>query len=216
MTSVTIVDYGVGNLFSVAQAIQHCGAEAKLATSPEDILAAEKIILPGVGAFGKAIDKVRERGFDGAMCDFAASNRPMLGICLGMQMLFEDSCEHGSHHGLGLIPGTVMKIPPRGITGKRLRKTHIGWAELNMERPNPLFAEVSTDQAAYFVHSFAAHTGSENVVATVDFHGHRLTAAVARDNVMGVQFHPEKSGQFGIRIIKRFVDNLWPTGGQHD
>ena len=208
MTSVTVVDYGAGNLFSVTQVLQHCGAEAKLATSPKEILNAEKIILPGVGAFGKAIDKIKYSGFDEALRQFAASSRPLLGICLGMQLLFDSSNEHGTHEGLGLIPGAVMEIPATGLFGEELKRTHIGWADLKIDKQSLLFEAQPISQAAYFVHSFTAQAAIENTVATVDYHGHSLTAAVARENVFGVQFHPEKSSQFGINFIRRFIENL--------
>ncbi len=205
MACISIIDYGVGNIYSVAQAIQNCGAEAKLITSHADIRWAEKIILPGVGAFGKAVDKIRRNGLNEALCQFAETGRPILGICLGMQLLFDRSNEYGEHWGLGLIPGHVAEIPSTDAAGNRLRRPHIGWADINIMESELFFIDPPKHQAAYFLHSYTAKTDSNNIIATVDFHGHSLAAAVASDNILGVQFHPEKSGGFGLNVIANFI-----------
>ncbi|MBQ9300166.1 MAG: imidazole glycerol phosphate synthase subunit HisH [Clostridia bacterium] len=201
---ITIVDYGVGNLFSLKSSFCFAGEQARVTGDPEEILRAEKIILPGVGAFGDAARKLRELGLDQVIRRAAARGTPLLGICLGMQLLFDKSYEYGEHAGLGLIPGSVRPIA--GVIPAGLKIPHIGWNALRFEKSGcPLFAQVREGECVYFVHSYYAAECAEHTVATAEY-GVPLTAAVQRDNVYGCQFHPEKSGQAGIRILKAFCD----------
>ena len=198
---ITIVDYGVGNLFSLKSSFGFAGAEAQVTGDADTLLHAEKIVLPGVGAFEDAARKLRELGLDQVLRQAAAHGTPLLGICLGMQLLFDTSYEYGVHAGLGLIPGTVRPIADVIPVG--LKIPHIGWNALHFERSDcPLFSQVREGDCVYFVHSYYADCGNA-VVATAEY-GAPLTAAVQRENVYGCQFHPEKSGQVGINILKAF------------
>ncbi|MBQ9197019.1 MAG: imidazole glycerol phosphate synthase subunit HisH [Clostridia bacterium] len=201
---ITIVDYGVGNLFSLKSSFCFAGAEARVTGDPEEILNAQKIILPGVGAFGDAARKLRELGLDQVIRQAAARGTPLLGICLGMQLLFEKSYEYGEHAGLALIPGSVRPIA--GAIPAGLKIPHIGWNALHFEKSDcPLFAQVREGDCVYFVHSYYAEQCAEYTVATAEY-GAPLTAAVQRDNIYGCQFHPEKSGQVGLGILKAFCE----------
>ena len=198
---ITIVDYGVGNLFSLKSSFGFAGAEAQVTGDADTLLHAEKIVLPGVGAFEDAARKLRELGLDQVLRQAAAHGTPLLGICLGMQLLFDTSYEYGVHAGLGLIPGTVRPIADVIPVG--LKIPHIGWNALHFERSDcPLFSQVREGDCVYFVHSYYADCRNA-VVATAEY-GAPLTAAVQRENVYGCQFHPEKSGQVGINILKAF------------
>lgn len=203
---LAIVDYGVGNLFSLTCSLKAVGAEV-IVTGDEEVLArAERIILPGVGAFGDAAEALRASGLDKAVCREAARGKPLLGICLGMQLLFDYSTEYGRHAGLGLIPGCVQPIRP--IIPQSYKVPHIGWNALLFpkDRPvSPLFRYIQEGDCVYFVHSYAGADCTEHTIATAEY-GRPLTAAVARDNVYGVQFHPEKSGQVGLNILKAFCE----------
>ena len=201
---VCIVDYGVGNLFSLRSSFAAIGAGAEVSAAPEALLAAERIVLPGVGAFGDAAEKLRRSGLDRAVLEAAARGTPLLGVCLGMQLLFERSFEHGEHPGLGLIPGEVRPIaeaiPPE------LKIPHIGWNALNFTgRDCPLFRYVKEGDCVYFVHSYYAAGCEAHTVATAEY-GAPLTAAVQRGNVFGCQFHPEKSGGVGLNILRAFCE----------
>jgi imidazole glycerol-phosphate synthase subunit HisH len=207
---VTIVDYGVGNLFSVRSALEHCGADATLSSDPETIASAERLLLPGVGAFGEAMDDMRSRGLEDGVLRFAATGRPLLGICLGMQLLMERSEEFGSHEGLGLVPGEVVAIAPTAADGQAHRLPHIGWAGLR--RPSTrawsgtILEGVPDGAWFYFVHGFAAqpaHAGDR--LADCDYNGRMLCAVLTHGNVMGCQFHPEKSGAPGLGVLRRFL-----------
>lgn len=201
---ITIVDYGVGNLFSLKSSFCFAGAEARVTGDPEEILNAQKIILPGVGAFGDAARKLRELGLDQVIRQAAARGTPLLGICLGMQLLFEKSYEYGEHAGLALIPGRVRPIV--GAIPAGLKIPHIGWNALHFEKSDcPLFAQVREGDCVYFVHSYYAEQCAEYTVATAEY-GAPLTAAVQRDNIYGCQFHPEKSGRVGLGILKAFCE----------
>ena len=198
---IGIVDYGVGNLFSLESSLKAIGAEAKLVSSSDGLRAADRIILPGVGAFGDAAKKLRSSGLFDEIKREAESGKPILGICLGMQLLFEKSLEFGVHEGLGLIGGEVRPIAE--VIPKGYKIPHIGWNGLEFI-PHPLFKYLNEGDSVYFVHSFYG-ADCPDVIATTDY-GAKLTAAVARNNVMGCQFHPEKSGKVGLSILKAFCE----------
>ena len=201
---IAIIDYGVGNLFSLCSSLKSIGAEAVVTPDPDTIRRADRIILPGVGAFADAAEKLRASGLDQVLLEEAARGKPLMGICLGMQMLFEESHEYGIHKGLGLIPGRV--IPMAGYIPADLKVPHIGWNPLIIKGDkHPLLRYVEEGDCVYFVHSYFATDCSEAVIATAEY-GRELTAAVARGNVMGCQFHPEKSGKVGLSILKAFCE----------
>jgi len=207
---VTVVDFGAGNLLSVLRALRHCGADADLAETPEQILAAERLILPGVGAFADAMSGIQARDLTGPLRLYAGTGRPFLGICVGMQVLFEASEEFGEHAGLGLIPGRVKRIPATDGSGSPLKVPHIGWNALVEPRPGAwakgMLAGTAPGAYAYFVHSFAGSpVEPAHRYADCLYGGHTLTAAVQRDNLFGCQFHPEKSGPLGLRLIESFL-----------
>ena len=198
---IAIVDYGVGNLFSLNSSLQMIGAESIVTADEAALRSADKILLPGVGAFEDAAKKLRDSGLADLLKELAAEGKPLLGICLGMQMLFEKSYEYGEHEGLGLIPGSVKPI--RDVIPADYKIPHIGWNGLHFRQENPLFQYVKEGDCVYFVHSFYAADCDDSVVATAEY-GAELTAAVAKGNVYGCQFHPEKSGNVGLAILKAF------------
>ena len=199
---IAIVDYGVGNLSSLRCSFAAIGAQAEVTSDPEKIQAADKIVLPGVGAFGDAADKLRASGLDRVLRQQAARGKPLLGICLGMQLLFEKSYEYGEHTGLGLIPGTVRPIAE--VIPANLKIPHMGWNALQFRgEKHPLFRYLKEGDYVYFVHSFYAAECEQDTIAVTEY-GALLTAAAARGNVMGCQFHPEKSGQVGLSILRAF------------
>ena len=202
---IAIIDYGVGNLFSLCSSLKSIGAEAVVTPDPAVIRAADRIILPGVGAFADAAEKLRATGLDRVLLEEAANGKKIMGICLGMQMLFEESHEYGIHKGLGLIPGRV--VPMAGYIPEGLKIPHIGWNPLILkgESKHPLLKYVEEGDCVYFVHSYFAADCTESVIATAEY-GRELTAAVAKGNVMGCQFHPEKSGKVGLSILKAFCE----------
>ena len=203
---IAVVDYGVGNLFSLKSSLASIGAQAVVSGDEAVIRSADKILLPGVGAFEDAARKLRERGLDKVICDEAQKGKPILGICLGMQMLFEKSFEYGEHEGLGLIKGEVRPIAE--VIGEGLKIPHIGWNALNFPKnkeKNELFKYLNDGDFVYFVHSYYGANCDESVIATSEY-GARLTAAVASGNVYGCQFHPEKSGEVGLKILKAFCE----------
>ncbi len=200
---IAIVDYGVGNLFSLQSSLEAIGAETVVTADPEVIRGADKILLPGVGAFEDAARKLRASGLDQVIIEQARSGKPLLGICLGMQMLFEKSYEYGEHPGLGLIPGAV--VPMAGVIPTGLKIPHIGWNALRFQKDSPLFRYIQDGDCVYFVHSYYAAQCDPYVIATAEY-GAELTAAVAKDNVYGCQFHPEKSGSVGLAILRAFAE----------
>ena len=200
---IAIIDYGVGNLFSLAHSLKHIGAEAVVTGEAEAIRRADHVILPGVGAFGDAAAKLRETGLDDVVKDAAAAGVPVMGICLGMQLLLDKSFEFGEHQGLGLIPGEVRPISE--VIPADYKIPHIGWNALTLTRPHPIFQTVKPGDCVYFVHSYYGAKCDAAVVATAEY-GAPLTAAVARGNVCGCQFHPEKSGDVGLGILKSFCE----------
>jgi len=195
---IAIIDYGMGNLHSVSKAVERLGVEAKVTSDEREIMSSEGAILPGVGAFGDAMDNLRQTGLHDAVLHYAATGKPLLGICLGMQLLFTESEEHGSHRGLNLLPGSVVRF--RGD----YKVPHMGWNRLEFRQASPLFAEAEQGHV-YFVHSY--HVKPErasDLLATTDYH-QQVTAIVGRDNVFGMQFHPEKSGALGIKLLGNFL-----------
>ncbi len=199
---IAIVDYGVGNLFSLESSFAAINEPVTVSADLDVLRKADKILLPGVGAFADAAEKLRSSGLDQLLKEHAASGKPLLGICLGMQLLFERSYEYGCHEGLGLIPGDV--VPMAGVIPQSLKIPHIGWNSLHFRKDCPLFSQLKEGECVYFVHSYYADHCEEFVVATAEY-GKELTAAVAKDNVFGCQFHPEKSGAVGLSILNAFA-----------
>lgn len=200
---IAIVDYGVGNLFSLKSSLAAIGAEVVVTKDAALLRSAHKLILPGVGAFEDAARKLRECGLDTVIKEEAARGKPILGICLGMQLLFEKSYEFGEHRGLGLIPGSV--VPMAGFIPDQLKIPHIGWNALRMKKSSPLFRFISEGDCVYFVHSYFAAHCDDYVIADTEY-GQWLTAAVQNSNVFGCQFHPEKSGSAGLNILRAFAE----------
>jgi len=201
---IAIVDYGVGNLFSLKSSLAEIGADAVVTADAKVLRSAEKIILPGVGAFGDAADKLRATGLDKVVIEEAHAGKPLMGICLGMQLLLEKGYEYGEHDGLGLIPGNIRPISD--VIPKDLKIPHIGWNALSFKgEKHPIFKYLKEGDHVYFVHSFYATDCPDHVIATSEY-GAPLTAAVARGNVCGCQFHPEKSGRVGLNILKAFCE----------
>lgn len=200
---IAILDYGVGNLFSLCSSFRAIGAEAVVTADPAVISSSERLILPGVGAFCDAAQKLRASGLDRILLEEAGNGKPLLGICLGMQLLFESSSEYGEHPGLGLLPGRVIGMA--GLLPPELKIPHIGWNALHVVRPHPLLSGIEEGSCVYFVHSFFADGCGGSTIAVTDY-GIPLTAAVARGNVMGCQFHPEKSGSVGLAILRAFCE----------
>ena len=198
---IAVIDYGVGNLFSLSSSLSYLGLENEITRDPARLETADRIILPGVGAFADAMRKLEETGLVPVLKQ-QVQKKPLLGICLGMQLLFDKSYEYGEHAGLGLIPGDVVDMTP--LIGPGLKVPHIGWNALHIKTPaHPLLAGVREGDCVYFVHSFCATRCDESVIATAEY-GAPLTAAVARGNVIGCQFHPEKSGAVGLDILRVF------------
>lgn len=200
---IRIIDYGVGNLFSLRSSLRAIGIDADYTGNPAEIRKADKLILPGVGAFRDAREALRSTGLDRVVQEEAGKGKPLMGICLGMQMLFDRSYEYGEYEGLGLIPGEI--VPMEGRIPKDLPIPHIGWNELILKQPSPLMKNTANGDYVYFVHSYYAETPAEYVIATTDY-GVEMTAAVQKDNVSGCQFHPEKSSEVGLSILKAFCE----------
>lgn len=200
---IAIIDYGVGNLFSLTSSLKKIGADVVVTSDSNEIKRAEKIILPGVGAFEDAAEKLRKSGLDKLLIEEAKNGKNIMGICLGMQMLFEKSYEYGEHKGLGLLKGNVISM--QGKIPAELKIPHIGWNALITKKQSPLFKYVNEGDCVYFVHSYYASECEDSVIATAEY-GIEVTAAVAKDNVMGCQFHPEKSGDVGLKILKAFCE----------
>ncbi|MBQ7155106.1 MAG: imidazole glycerol phosphate synthase subunit HisH [Synergistaceae bacterium] len=200
---IAIVDYGVGNLFSLASSFAAIGRNVKVTSRPEDLKAAERIILPGVGAFGDAARKLFASGLAEPLVAEAEAGKPVLGICLGMQLLFSVSCEFGEHKGLGLIPGSVRPISE--VIPAGLKIPQMGWNGLHFTNPSGIFARSHEGDYVYFVHSYSAFCDEEYITATTNY-GADLTAAVQKGSVYGVQFHPEKSGNVGLDMLRAFCE----------
>ncbi len=199
---IVIIDYGVGNLFSLNCSLQAIGQQTVVTSDPDVIRKADRIILPGVGAFEDAAKKLRESGLDKLIRELAEEGKPLLGICLGMQLLLDGSEEYGYHQGLGLIAGTCKDLAQKLPASYKI--PHMGWNRLTLVKPDhPLFRYLEEDEYVYFVHSYASFDFGDSVIATAEY-GLPVMAAIARNNVMGTQFHPEKSGDTGLRILKAF------------
>ncbi len=201
---VAIVDYGVGNLFSLRSSLEKIGAEAIVTSDEKVISSADRIILPGVGAFADAIEKLKNTGLDEVIVNEAQKGKKIMGICLGMQLLFEKSFEYGEHKGLGLLKGKVVSM--RGEIPDDLKVPHIGWNGLIFKKKSGLFRYINENDCVYFVHSYFAADCDDSVIATAEY-GKELTAAVELNNVSGCQFHPEKSGEVGLNILRAFCES---------
>ena len=198
---IAIIDYGVGNLFSLTSSFKYVGLDAIITSDINEIKKADKLILPGVGAFGDAIKKLKDTGLDKVIIEEAQNGKPLMGICLGMQLLFEKSYEYGEHEGLGLLKGSV--VPMQGYIEKSLKVPQIGWNKLIFKKESPLFKYINDGDFVYFVHSYFAKDCDQSLLATTEY-GKELTASVAYKNIMGCQFHPDKSGEVGLKILKAF------------
>lgn len=205
---IALVDYGAGNLRNVYKALEHVGADVFLTDKPEQLAAADKIVLPGVGAFADCRQGLVERGLFEPLRALAQAGKPLLGICVGMQLLFEVGEEMGEWEGLGLLPGRVVRFAGAPFEGAgALKVPHIGWNQIHSSRPDhPFVRGLGAGSYAYFVHSYHARTPADDcVIATTDY-GYDFPAIVAKDNVWGVQFHPEKSQDTGLQLLKNFVE----------
>lgn len=200
---IAIIDYGVGNLFSLVSSFKAIGVEAVVTDREEVIRAADKLILPGVGAFGDARRKLAQTGMDKLVLQEAEKGKPIMGICLGMQLLFEKGYEYGIHDGLGLLKGEVVSM--EGTVPASYKIPHIGWNGLIFKQENPLFRYIKDGDHVYFVHSYYAKNCDDSLLATAEY-GAELTAAVAKGNIYGCQFHPEKSGNVGLNILRGFAE----------
>ncbi len=199
---LAVIDYGASNLRSVVHALNYLGVEdMRVVHTPHELRGADKIILPGVGAFGAGIQQLHKQGLVNPITEAVHAGTPYLGICLGMQFLFEQSDEMGSHAGLGILPGTVTRFPRHS----QLKVPHMGWNQLQQRRPSRLLNHIQSDNSAYFVHSYyCAPLNPDDIVATVDY-GISFTAVVQRDHIYGVQFHPEKSQRTGLQLLENFL-----------
>lgn len=197
---IAIIDYGMGNLRSVQKALQFVGQDAVITSDLDEINKADKIVLPGVGAIGDAMETIRKKGFDKAIYKACDEGKPFLGICLGMQMVFDKSYEYGEHKGLGLIPGTIQLLPDN------VKKPHIGWNNLNVKMRAPLFENTGESPYVYFVHSYYLQAEDPSIVKATCQYGVQIHASVEKDNVFACQFHPEKSGEVGLAILQNFAD----------
>ena len=201
---IAVIDYGVGNLFSLTASLKFLGAETIVTNKKEDIIAADRIILPGVGAFEDAIAKLRATGLVDTIIEETQKGKPLLGICLGMQLLFEKSYEYGEHEGLGLIKGEIASIA-EDLNDKSLKVPHIGWNSLKLIGNDPLFKYINEGDYVYYVHSFYGRNCIENTIASSNY-DIEITGAVRSGSVYGTQFHPEKSGSVGLKILKAFIE----------
>jgi len=209
-SDVTIIDYGMGNLFSVKRAFEHRGATTEVADAAEGIRAAQRLLLPGVGAFGDCMENLRCKGLIDPIRDAVAAGIPLLGICVGMQVLFEEGDEFGIHAGIGLLRGRVTRIP--GSNGRKV--PHVGWAELHPARDwtSTVFGALRIPAGAYFSHSYAAQAADpDDELAYVDYRGARISAAVQRGCITACQFHPERSGSTGLQVLDGFLGSTSPA-----
>lgn len=204
--NIAIIDYGMGNLKSVKKALLALDFKAEITADPEDILKADKVILPGVGAFRDAIQTLNETSLSEAIREVVKKGTPLLGICLGMQLMFDKSYEYGEYEGLGLLPGEIIHFKPENMLqehGERLKVPHMGWNNLEIVKADPLFKGIEDGSSVYFVHSYYLET-SEDIVSGYTTYGSHIAVAAQKDNIFATQFHPEKSGTIGLQILKNF------------
>jgi len=199
--AVTVIDYGVGNLRSVTKAVEFLGCQVTLTSDPDKVAKASKLVLPGVGAFGAGMENLKRLGLVEAIYDAVRKGTPLLGICLGLQLLFDESEEMGRHEGLKLVRGKVVRFPEQN----GIRIPHMGWNALNIRKREPLFASVPDGAMVYFVHSYFPVPDDNSVIAATTEHGVEFVSAIAVDNIFGTQFHPEKSSKVGLQILRNFV-----------
>ncbi len=199
---IALVNYGMGNLRSVQKGLEKVGHEAVITDDPQVVAGAERLILPGVGASADALQAVRERGLEGPLKEFASSGRPFLGICLGLQLLFETSYEDGEHEGLGILPG---KVVPFEIDAS-LKVPHMGWNQISYKHKAPIFEGIADQSHFYFVHGYHVETMDDSIIATETDYGGRFCSSVWRDNLFATQFHPEKSQTLGLQLLKNFAE----------
>ncbi len=201
---IAIADYGAGNLHSISKALERQGLDVRITESPRLLDAAEALVVPGDGAFGPAIARLRQLGFADRIREYVQSGRPFLGVCLGMQLLFDESEEDGTHGGLGVLPGRVVRLP------NAVKVPHMGWNQLRVTRPSPLLDGIDTGAYVYFVHSYHAVPRDPAVIAATAEYGVTVAAVAGRDNLWATQFHPEKSGSVGIQMLANFA--RWAVG----
>ena len=194
---IAVIDYGMGNLRSVQKAFEYLGYKAVITQQPSEIQKADKVVLPGVGAFRDAMQTIKQKGIDKVLYDVVEQKKPLLGICLGMQMFFEKSYEYGEHKGLGILQGEIVKLP------ENVKIPHMGWNSLYIKKKNPLFEGLSQEPYVYFVHSYHLNTEADIVSATT-YYGKEIQVAAQKENVFALQFHPEKSGDVGLNILQNF------------
>jgi imidazole glycerol-phosphate synthase subunit HisH len=205
---IAIIDYGMGNLRSVQKGFEKVGADAVITADPRVVLEAEKIVLPGVGAFRDCMSNLEQGGFVEPILRVIAEGRPFLGICVGMQLLFEDSVEFGLYKGLGVIPGHVLRFPDNMEQGgEKLKVPHMGWNQLRFNQQPAAFNDVAEGSNVYFVHSYYVSPDDLSVVATTTEYGIEFCSSICRDNIIATQFHPEKSQDVGLRILKNFAES---------
>ena len=204
---ISIIDYGAGNLQSVEKALRYLGCPCRITADPQELLAGEGAVLPGVGSFGDAMEQLRSRGLEEPIHQFVASGKPFLGICLGLQILFEESQESPGVAGLGLLKGKILRLPKES----GLKIPHIGWNSLKLKEGEPLFAGLPEEPYVYFVHSYYLKAEEDIVTATAEY-GAEIHAAVRKGNLMACQFHPEKSGRVGLQILRNFAALLGKEG----
>ena len=203
---IAIIDYGMGNLRSVQKGFEKVGCEAVVTADPKVLLEAERVVLPGVGAFRDCMRNLEHGGFVEPILKVIKEGKPFLGICLGLQLLFTESEEFGIHKGLDVIPGRVLRFPEGMMeAGEELKVPHMGWNQLDMKRPSPLFEGIDTGTNVYFVHSYYVKPDDESVVAATTSYGIDFCASIRRDNVVAAQFHPEKSQEKGLQMLKNFA-----------
>jgi len=209
MTTVTIIDYGASNMYSVQAAFEYLGAKVEVTNNVKKIITSAKVVLPGVGAFSKGMQALTRGGIDDALKEIAKKGTPLLGICLGMQMLYDSSMEFGLTTGLGLLGGEVKKINEQENLSKRIKIPHIGWSDLHpldMSWTNTILDNLTIGASSYFVHSYMAYPREKSqILAISEYEGLQITAAVKEDNIYGCQFHPEKSGNIGLKILGNFL-----------
>lgn len=211
MPTVTVIDYGIGNILSVTRAFEHCGADVIVTDHPEKIADADFLVLPGVGAFADGMAGLNERGLVETIKTYVAGGRPFLGICLGMQMMMDESEEYGAHEGLGLISGKTVAIPATDTHGVSHKIPHIGWNEIipfnSADWNKTILQDTNPGNSFYFVHSFSVVTTlPEHCLANCDYNGQSVAAVIRKDNAYGCQFHPEKSGKAGLEVIAAFLN----------